>query len=163
MILNMGGAIGDISWLEEGDKPIAAVHGNLDAVARFKTGDLSVSGVNIVSSISGSHDVVAKANMLGNNNDIPNLYDPYTVAAKAASDRLIGTVDFSGDTITQSVDNLFPFNTGNPGEGAPWDYFDSYYSYVSCWQGLPASVGTDAYLNSLQTNPDMSILKQMLT
>ena len=24
MILNMGGAIGDISWLEEGDKPIAA-------------------------------------------------------------------------------------------------------------------------------------------
>ena len=26
-------------------------------------------------------------------------------------------------------------------------------------QGLPASVGTDAYLNSLQTNPDMSITK----
>ena len=113
MILNMGGAIGDISWLEEGDKPIAAVHGNLDAVARFRTGDLSVSGVNIVSSISGSHDVVAKANMLGNNDAIPNLYDPYTVAAKAASDRLIGTVDFSGVSITESVDNLFPFNTGN--------------------------------------------------
>ena len=44
MILNMGVPIGDISWLEAGDKPIAAVHGNLDAVARFKTGDLSVSG-----------------------------------------------------------------------------------------------------------------------
>ena len=28
MILNMGGAIGDISWLEAGDKPIVAVHGN---------------------------------------------------------------------------------------------------------------------------------------
>ena len=63
--------------------------------------------------------------MLGNNDAIPNLYDPYTVAAKAASDRLIGTVDFSGVSITESVDNLFPFNTGNPGEGAPWDYFDS--------------------------------------
>ena len=73
MILNMGGAIGDISWLEAGDKPIAAVHGNLDAVARFTTGDLSVSGVNIVSSISGSHDVVAKANMLGNNDAISKL------------------------------------------------------------------------------------------
>ena len=100
MILNMGGAIGDISWLEAGDKPIAAVHGNLDAVARFTTGDLSVSGVNIVSSISGSHDVVAKANMLGNNDNIPNLYDPYTVAAKEASNKLIGTTDFSGDTLS---------------------------------------------------------------
>ena len=69
---------------EAGDKPIAAVHGNLDAVARFKTGDLSVSGVNIVSSISGSQDVVTKANMLGNNDAIP-IVDPYTLAAKAAS------------------------------------------------------------------------------
>ena len=63
--------------------PIAAVHGNLDAIARFTTGNLSVSGINIVSSISGSHDVVAKANMLGNNDAIPNLFDPYTLAAKA--------------------------------------------------------------------------------
>ena len=160
MILNMGGAIGDISWLEAGDKPIAAVHGNLDAVARFTTGDLSVSGVNIVSSISGSHDVVAKANMLGNNDNIPNLYDPYTVAAKEASNKLIGTTDFSGDTITQSVDNLFPFNTGNPGEGAPWDYFtEAMCVQLATLQGLPASVGTAAYQSSLATNPDVSLAK----
>ena len=160
MILNMGGAIGDISWLEAGDKPIAAVHGNLDAVARFTTGDLSVSGVNIVSSISGSHDVVAKANMLGNNDNIPNLFDPYTVAAKEASNKLIGTTDFSGDTITQSVDNLFPFNTGNPGEGAPWDYFtEAMCVQLATLQGLPASVGTAAYQSSLATNPDVSIAK----
>ena len=81
------------------------------------------------------------------------------MAAKTASDRLIGTVDFSGDTISQSVDNLFPFNTGNPGEGAPWDYFDSTITVMAIGQGLPASVGTDAYLNSLQTNPDMSMTK----
>jgi len=160
MILNMGGAIGDISWLEAGDKPIAAVHGNLDAVARFTTGDLSVSGVNIVSSISGSHDVVAKANMLGNNDNIPNLFDPYTVAAKEASTKLIGTTDFSGDTITQSVDNLFPFNTGNPGEGAPWDYFtETMCVQLATLQGLPASVGTAAYQSSLATNPDVSLAK----
>ena len=152
MILNMGGAIGDISWLEAGDKPIAAVHGNLDAVARFTTGDLSVSGVNIVSSISGSHDVVAKANMLGNNDNIPNLYDP--------SNKLIGTTDFSGDTITQSVDNLFPFNTGNPGEGAPWDYFtEAMCVQLATLQGLPASVGTAAYQSSLATNPEVSLAK----
>jgi hypothetical protein len=160
MVLNMGGAIGDISWLEAGDKPIVAVHGNLDAIARFKTGNLSVQGINIVSSISGSHDVVAKANMLGNNSAVPQMFDAYTLAAHAASDNLIGSVDFSGDTITESVSNLFPFNTGNPGEGAPWDYFDSSTTIaLAMGQGLPASVGTDAYVNGLTTNPDMSMAK----
>ena len=63
MVLNMGGAIGDLSWLEAGDKPIAAVHGNLDAIAVFSSGNLSVSGV-MVGAISGSHDVI-KGNSSG--------------------------------------------------------------------------------------------------
>ena len=80
--------------------------------------------INIVSDISGSHDVIAKANMLGNNDDIPTLFDAYTLAAKAASNSIAGTLDFSGDTIGPSVDNVFPiYSTLNPGEGAPWDYF----------------------------------------
>ena len=160
MILNMGGAIGDISWLEAGDKPIAAVHGNLDAIARFTTGNLSVQGINIVSDISGSHDVVKKANMLGNNSAIPQMFDPYTVAAHQASVNLIGTPDFSGVNITEAVPNLFPFNTGNPGEGAPWDYWDSsVVVMLAQGQGLPASVGTAAHQNGLTTNPDMSLAK----
>ena len=165
MILNMGGAIGDLSWLEAGDKPIVAVHGNLDAVARFTTGNLTTTGVNVVSNISGSHDVVAKANMLGNNNSIPNLYDPYTVAAKRASNNLIGTADFSGDTITASVDNLFPFNTGNPGEGAPWDFWDSATILQLAIGAFGPTVGpvqaNAALASSLQTNPNMSMNKAM--
>jgi len=162
MILNMGGAIGDLSWLEAGDKPIAAVHGNLDAFARFTTGNVSTQGVNIVSDISGSHDVVKKANELGNNdilNDCNN-YDEYTIAANNASNSLIGTTDFSGNVINEAVDNLFPFVTGNPGEGEPWEYFDSLTTIaLALAQGLPASLGTDAYLNSLLSNPDMSFDK----
>jgi hypothetical protein len=160
MILNMGGAIGDLSWLEAGDKPMAAVHGNLDAIARFTTGNLSVQGNNIVTTISGSHDVVKKANSLGNNAMIGNLFDPYTVAAKAASASLVNTTDFSGVTITESVDNLFPFNTGNPGEGAPWDYWDSStVVLIAQGLGLPASAGSAAHVNGLTTNPNMSIQK----
>ena len=30
MILNMGGAIGDLSWLEAGDKPMVAAHCHTD-------------------------------------------------------------------------------------------------------------------------------------
>jgi hypothetical protein len=157
MVLNMGGAIGDISWLNAGDKPIAAVHGNLDAVATFTTGNLSVSSVNIVSDISGSHDVIKKANMLGNNSSISNLFDPYSVAAKQAYSALVGSMDFGGAVINETHDNLFPFNTGNPGEGAPWDYWDSAtVVYLATAQGLPDSVGVQAHLSGLQTNPDMS-------
>ena len=165
MILNMGGAIGDLSWLEAGDKPIVAVHGNLDAVARFTTGNLTTTGVNVVSDISGSHDVIAKANMLGNNNSVPDLYDPYTIAAKKASNNLIGTTDFSGDTITASVNNLFPFNTGNPGEGAPWDFWDSATILQLAVGAFGPTVGpvqaNAAIASSLQTNPTMSMNKAM--
>jgi hypothetical protein len=165
MILNMGGAIGDLSWLEAGDKPMAAVHGNQDETALFTSGNLLVTvgplSIPIIDDISGSHDVVAKSNSLGNNSAIPNLFDPYTVAAKAASASLIGTEGNSGEIINQTVDNLFPFITGNAGDGAPWDFFDSLTTVGIAVNilGLPASVGTDAYLNSLETNPDMDLDK----
>lgn len=160
MVCNMGGMLMDLSWLEAGDVPIAAVHGNLDFNARFTTGNLSVSGVNIISGISGSHDVVKKANMLGNNSSIINSNDSYTIAAQNASNNLIGTQDFSGVVINDAPENLFPFVTGNSGEGAPWEYFDSLFSITfAVLSGLPASAGTNAYLNSLLTNPDVSLSK----
>ena len=160
MVCNMGGMLMDLSWLEAGDVPIAAVHGNLDGNASFTTGNISISGVNIISSISGSHDVVKKANMLGNNTSIINSNDSYTIAAQNASNNLIGTQDFSGVVINDAPENLFPFVTGNPGEGAPWEYFDSLISVsLAVAQGLPASVGTDAYISSLSTNPDVSLAK----
>ena len=160
MVCNMGGMLMDLSWLEAGDVPVAAVHGNLDAFARFTTGNLSVSGVNIISSISGSHDVVKKANMLGNNPFLHYTNDLYTIAAQNASNNLIGTQDFSGVVINDAPENLFPFVTGNPGEDAPWEFFDSTnVVLLATAQGLPASLGTNAYMNSLLSNPDVSLAK----
>ena len=71
-------------------------------------------------------------------------------------------MDFGGTTINKTPDNLFPFNTGNPGEGAPWDYWDSAtVVYLATAQGLPDSVGTQAHLSGLQTNPNMSQAKAL--
>ena len=62
--------------------------------------------------------------------------------------------------ITNSVSNLFPLITGNPAEGAPWDYFDSLTTVaIAMMQGLPAAQGAAAYSGSLNTNPDVSIAK----
>ena len=91
MVLNMGGAIGDLSWLEAGDKPMVAAHCNTDRVAIFGTGNLSTLGVQIVSDISGSYDVMRKADMLGNNDMVPVLYDDYTIAWKQNFAKLIAT------------------------------------------------------------------------
>ena len=162
MILNMGGAIGDISWLEAGDKPMAAVHCNTDRVAIFGTGNLSTLGTQIVSQISGSYDVMHKADSLGNNNAIPVLFDDYTVAGKENFAKLIASnaVDADSNLISSSVENLFPLITGNPAEGAPWDYFDSAIAVgAALAQGLDPSIGYAAFQGSLNTNPDVSIGK----
>ena len=162
MILNMGGAIGDLSWLEAGDKPMVAAHCNTDGVAIFGTGNLSTLGIQIVSDISGSYDVMHKADMLGNNDIIPELYDDYTISGKQNFAKLIASnaVDADSNIITSAVDNLFPLITGNPAEGAPWDYFDSTIAVgAALVQGLPAAQGYAAYLLSLNTNPDVSLAK----
>ena len=162
MILNMGGAIGDLSWLEAGDKPMVAAHCHTDRVAIFGTGNLSTLGVQIVSDISGSYEVMHKADMLGNNDMVPVLYDDYTIAGKQNFAKLIASnaVDADSNLISSPVDNLFPLITGNPAEGAPWDYFDSTIAVgAALAQGLPAAQGYAAYQGSLNTNPDVSLAK----
>ena len=46
-------------------------------------------------------------------------------------------MDFGGTTINETPDNLFPFNTGNPGEGAPWITGIHNGIYLAVAQGLP--------------------------
>ncbi len=165
MVCSMGGGLGDLSWLEAGDVPIAAVHGPLDAVAIYTTGNVSAGGVNVTTDISGAHDVVKKANMLGNNDPILEHYDAYTLAAKSASNALVAAnaTDWGGTAITETVNNVFPFITGNPGEGSPWDYWDSTFlvTQVAPAVGLTAAEGQAAHASGLQTNPDMSYGKAL--
>ena len=59
---------------------------------------------------------------------------------------LIGSMDFGGTTINETPDNLFPFNTGNPGEGAPG--LLGFNSSLSCnCPKITDSVGTQAHLS----------------
>ena len=106
-----------------------------------------------------------KANDLGNNDALNNAFynDVYTEAAQNASQDVIGTMDNGGTTISESVDNVFPYVTGNAYESAPWEYFDSATTvYIAtALLGLPASAGTAAYTNGTTTNPDVSVTKSM--
>ena len=161
MVVSMGGGIGDLSWLEAGDVPMCAVHCPTDPIAIYTTGNVTVNGVNITTDISGSHDVINKANMLGNNNKIITLYDSTTMVAKQVSTTVVGTMDLGGTTIADEVDNLYPFVTGNPYESSPWDFWDSTTTVdlIAPGVGLTAQDGIDAHLNGLLTNPDMGYVK----
>ncbi len=170
MVCNMGGAIGDLSWLEAGDVPMCAVHCPTDPIATYTTGTVSISGIGIVTTdISGHYDIMEKSNSLGNN----SIFDPvnagndtYTLAAAAASASAVG-IDIAfanaGDTLVGTpVPNVFPYITGNPYESAPWEYWDSATVVsIAPLVGATLAEAQAAHASGLQLNPNMSIAKAM--
>ena len=168
MVCNMGGAMGDLSWLEAGDVPMVSVHCPTDPIATYTTGTVSIALIGtITTDISGSYDVTKKANLLGNNDlfdIVNNCNDPYTTAAAAASINAVGIVIAAGNDSNQIVGdpipNVFPYNTGNLYESSPWDFWDSTTTVnIALAMGLPASAGTDAHMSNIATNPNMSLAK----
>ena len=166
MVCSMGGGMGDLSWLEAGDVPMCAVHCPTDPVATYTTGDVAIASIGIVTTdISGSYDVMKKANLLGNNSifdPVNASSDPYTIAAAAASLNAEGMSDIGGTVIGVPVANVFPYITGNPFEASPWDYWDSTMTVnIALAMGLPAAQGTAAHNSNIAQNPDMSYAKSM--
>lgn len=154
-VVNMGGALGDSSWLEAGDAPMVGFHVTNDPFAPFGDGPVYVPTTppQFVVDVSGSQTVITKSNLLGNNScfNIAGFSDPYTLAANA---------------INGGEDGLFPFLRPTPpfapGEAGPWEWYDSTALTVYAQAvGLSASAGTQAYVNGLGTNPDMSKAKAL--
>lgn len=166
MVCSMGGGMGDLSWLEAGDVPMCAVHCPTDPVATYTTGDVAIASIGVVTTdISGSYDVMKKANLLGNNSILDPVNagaDAYTIAAAAASANAQGMMDIGGTVVGAPVDNIFPFITGNPFEASPWDLWDSTTTVnIALALGLPAAQGTAAHNSNIAQNPDMSYTKSM--
>lgn len=160
MVCSMGGGIGDLSWLEAGEIPMCAVHCPTDPVAVYTTGDVSVAGAGLITTdISGSYDVMAKANMLGNNDVLAPVNagsDVYTLGAQAASSMAEGMLDYGNTVVGAPVDNVFPYVTGNPFEASPWDLWDpTTVEFISSSLGFPAGTGLGIADDALMQNPDM--------
>jgi len=171
MVCSMGGGMGDLSWLEAGDVPMCAVHCPTDPVATYTTGDVSIASIGLVTTdISGSYDVMKKANLLGNNTILDPVNagsDIYTLAAASASLNAQGmtianATVIQNQTVGTPVDNVFPFITVNPYEASPWDLWDSTMTVnIAVGMGLPAANGTAAHVSNIAQNPDMSYPKSM--
>ncbi|MBL7923259.1 MAG: hypothetical protein JNL88_03585, partial [Bacteroidia bacterium] len=80
-VFNMGGAMGDTSWLEPGDAPMVAFHVVGDPFAPYGIGDVIVPTTgDFVVEVGGSLEALRLANLAGNNNCFANagFNDPLT-------------------------------------------------------------------------------------
>lgn len=151
MIFNIGGALGDSSWLEPGEVPICSVHGVNDPFAPYMNGTVFVPGTSFaVVNVDGSGRVTELANQYGNN-DVwldPPFTDPVTNYAQSA---LTGTVN-------EGNEGLFPITAPQNASG-PWEWWDTTAVVNGC-----AALGIDqagAYgrmANGYLSNPLLNVL-----
>jgi hypothetical protein len=137
MGINIGGALADISWLDEGEAPMVAIHCIRDPFAPFDDGTVVVPTTNEnVVDVSGGNVFIQTATDLGNNNAFAFMPagDPYTDRARSLYGETFDYILASQPTITvsSSPEGLFPvlvpINTlgGNrfTNESGPWDWWD---------------------------------------
>lgn len=159
MAINMGGAMGDSTWLENGDVPMVCFHVMNDPFAPYSHGMVVVptTGDDVVY-VAGSYDVINRAGAFGNN-DVFNIpyNDPYTTRA---------------NQVNNGHEGLFPFVLPNPqlvipldpfdGQAGPWEWWNKPALYaLGTAFGISNGAVDTIDLSGHLTNPDMSKAKAM--
>jgi hypothetical protein len=140
LTVNMGGALGDISWLDENSPPMISFHVVNDQFAPYESAILVVPTTDDpIVEVQGSLTAVTKANELGLNDAFSVVDDEYTDAAKAAS--AVAGHDYQ--------EGLYPFNIPlnilQQANGSPWNWWsvekwDTIVHPNAGMGGLPAGV-----------------------
>lgn len=148
-VVNLGGALGDSSWMEAGDPPFVGFHVVGDPFAPYYIGDVIVPTTgDFVVEVSGSGHALQLANQFGNNNCMvaAGFTDPLTVYA---------------NSINGGNEGLYPLYTSPAQQAGPWEWYDSSATvfYASFLPPPYNTQGGAAYSNALLTNPDMSKTK----
>lgn len=172
MSVNMGGALADESWLEQGDAAMVAFHCVRDPFAPFDAGMVVVPTTNEnVVPVHGSNVFVQKANDLGNNDAFASIPDgdAYTDAARATYGETYEYIYATEPTMTvsETPEGLYPFLLPLNGDvsvfgnqGSPWDWWD-FATLEVVVAATNDALGTDfnaaqLHGSGLFSNPDMS-------
>lgn len=167
--VNIGGALGDSSWVDPGDIPAICFHTPQDVFAPYDIGIVIVptTGNTVIDGAAGSLAVTRANHEFGNNQIwVDAAYsDSYTQAA---------------NTLNMGYEGMMPFNrpfapgkfdcalVGIPGlevdlvpEASPWDWYDQ-AAFIADWDaatgGMPFP-GAVINCNNRANNPDMSAEK----
>ena len=144
LIVNMGGAMGDLSWVDEDDPPIISYHVPTDPNAPYETGILNVPPpVNLpVVSVSGAADFQPILNGFGINdcmNDA-SITDDISMIARQRSGDLPG---------------FFPLPSADPSSSGDWFFTNSPEPY-----GVP---GSDCRSSAESIDTAMAVLDTIMT
>lgn len=157
LTVNMGGALGDISWLDENSSAVISFHVVNDQFAPYESAILVVPTTNDpIVEVQGSLTTVTKANALGLNDDFKNVdSDVFTEAAKSAS----------AAAGHEYQEGLYPFNIPlnilGRADGSPWNWWspekwDTIVHPNAGTGGLPAGVSYHdvALLSDMNMSPE---------
>ena len=168
MAFNIGGAIPDSSWVDQGEVPLASMQCWNEVFAPYGVGNIMVptTGAIVVEGM-GSLVVQQMATEFGNN-------DVFADLSLELNDSWYGNGNGNDNAATAGHDplpGLFPIVTPEPSsdmtpcgpyeiQGSPWDWWDNelYGAIADAYQGTaPGTMGCLALLDS----PDMSEEKGM--
>jgi hypothetical protein len=137
LVLNLGGAIGDTSWMEAGNIPVVAFHGIADVTTPYMTSIVIVlATLDPIVEVSGSYDLVRVANKLGLNQGFidAGFEDPYTLVAESRS----------------AYEGLLPFP--GPADGLePWAWYDPNDANID--NDTPGATGFGSRANPFASKP----------
>ena len=122
MTINMGGAMGDGAWLEQGDVPMLSIHSKFDFFAPYDTGMVYVPiGAQFfaVVSVTGSYGAIKAANAFGNNDIFIN--ENYTDAVWVDQQ----STNPTGEECLYTVE-IPPAQAATPWivHTSPWNWYD---------------------------------------
>ncbi|MDX5319801.1 MAG: T9SS type A sorting domain-containing protein [Bacteroidota bacterium] len=150
---HIGGAMGDISWIDGNEVPIFSMHCVLDPYAPYQYGNVIVptTGVTVINQAAGGKAVQDSATAYGINEIIENRDYKDVMSARSA-------------LINGGNEGLYPFildprTPAFANEGSPWEWWDS--TVVKSINFPYAGAGEEAHRNSMFNNPDMSKEKAM--
>ena len=175
LVVSMGGAICDTSWMESDapfQPPMIGYHVITDPYLPFGNGGVFIPHPNfLVLPVSGTRLVVQVANEKGANDPLDPVNGQMTGLSAFLENRTelladvpLNLAGFGQSLTTYATEHMYPFiPPNNQLESAPWEWWDFYQLETAVAEfneeyGVNFSA-TELHMNGLITNPDMSAEK----
>jgi len=164
LVISMGGAMGDSSWIDDGQIPMIGIQAVRDPNAPYGLGDVIVPTQPIILVIpwaSGAEVNLTRINEFGNNSSFSNkiFNDPITVAVEALYGQ---SVIFDGEQILiGNGKGLLPFilpeaASRRLNHGSPWQFWSA--TQPSALAEVPTlpGLGITTHIAASESNPFMA-------
>ena len=137
LAVNMGGAVGDTTWVDENTISTVSFHVPTDPFAPYTTGLVLVPGFNLpVVIVSGSYDYQRMQQMYGNQEE---WYD----------EEFLDDISAVADSRNDGLEGLMPMPTDSVENSAPWDWWDPNDMDLTSVHGQPDPVTGRASIDSI--------------